>query len=324
MTAKEGLRLLVPPLLWGKAHDLKNQFHLRVAARERDVTYEINGFRLLLPAAHPLPAFQAAHRLYDRFLVSLGECLPDGAAAIDIGANVGDSAAALCAKASMRTVFCVDGSSTYFKYLEKNARIIASHGHDIHCLRAVVGPARTRARIVEAWSSGQVVVSQSGEETLTLDAVCRLARERVSRITVVKIDTDGFDMSVIQSGPAELERHEPLLFFEVWMRSRSELPLFVSTLSLLSRLGYSRFTILDNFGNIMLETEELSALAHIAGYVATLNEGISTRTIYHVDVFASTERNRDIHESAVRLYRKQYGLPPMMAPPCCFAEPSKG
>src|SRR5258708_30770630 len=85
--------------------------------------YELSGFRLYLPTTHALPRYQAAHRLYDRFLGVLGDCLPEDSLVIDIGANIGDSAAALCGMGRKR-VICVEGSPDFFQCLTKDGQLI--------------------------------------------------------------------------------------------------------------------------------------------------------------------------------------------------------
>ena len=53
------------------------------------------GYQLCLPKDHLLPHYQREHRLYDRFLPFVARALPAGTAAIDVGANCGDTLAAM-------------------------------------------------------------------------------------------------------------------------------------------------------------------------------------------------------------------------------------
>ena len=80
----------------------------KIAARLRkvkallhlDTEYRFADFSIVLPADHALPIYQKAHRLYDRFLPHLSKYIESGSTVIDVGANCGDTVAAMFAARS--------------------------------------------------------------------------------------------------------------------------------------------------------------------------------------------------------------------------------
>ena len=76
---------------------------------------------LELPLSHELPFYQHDHPRYDRQLGAIAAEL--GGPVVDIGANVGDTAAAIRAESDV-PILCVEGDPAFFALLERNARAI--------------------------------------------------------------------------------------------------------------------------------------------------------------------------------------------------------
>ncbi len=94
--------------------------------KNRTVKRNVQGTELYLPWSHRLPDYVRARPEYGQNLVKLAAALEKGlggdAAGIgvlDIGANVGDSAAQIMHATSAR-VLCVEGDPFYLTYLHKN------------------------------------------------------------------------------------------------------------------------------------------------------------------------------------------------------------
>lgn len=271
--------------------------------------YEVCGFNLHLPTEHALPRYQAAHRLYDRFLCVLGDCLPEDSIVIDIGANIGDSAAALCGTGRKR-VICVEGNPYFFQLLAKNAQLIEARGHRIVCVSAIVGPEQASGFISESGSTGKTVLSDRGISMTSLDRIAETSYPGGCWPTLIKVDTDGYDAVVLASGRRTIAEHQPVLFWENEISSVNNLKEYLQAYSLLEDLGYTNYTVFDNFGNIMFETADRKVLCDMARYIAILNAGLSTRTIYYADILASADRHRDLHSGAVESYQKLFDLIP--------------
>lgn len=279
--------------------------------RKQDDTsyYEVRGFKLQLPTEHALPRYQAAHRLYDRFIGVLGDCLPQDSLVLDIGANIGDSAAALCGT-GMKRVICVEGSKSFFQFLTRNAQLIEARGNRITCVRAIVGPEEASGFIEEANSTGKTVISETGSPMMSLDRIAEAVCGGQCAPILIKVDTDGYDAAVIMSGRHLIWDHQPLLFWENEVIDDDNLRTYYDTYDFLYKSSYTVYTVFDNFGNVMIDSTDRNGLRDIARYITTLNDGLSTRTIYYVDVLASTDKYRKLHLASVKMYRERFCLKP--------------
>src|SRR5262249_16620676 len=95
----------------------------------RTKEYTVGRTKLLLPADHALDRYQAKWRCYDRALGEIARLVWQkypGSAAIDIGANVGDSAALINTPHDIPTL-CIEGGEAFLPFLRENARRIGPH-----------------------------------------------------------------------------------------------------------------------------------------------------------------------------------------------------
>jgi len=93
-----------------------------------DVNYRIGDFELVFPADHMLGTYQNTYRLYDWVLGEIARLVVakyPHATAVDIGANVGDTAAAICRHQSV-PVLCIEGHPSYVPYLRRNLERLPS------------------------------------------------------------------------------------------------------------------------------------------------------------------------------------------------------
>ena len=96
------------------------------ASQTKTIAHRVAGMLLLLPHDHALPFIQRTWPLYDTPLRLIADTLRQSAGgfrAIDIGANVADSAALINAGGAT-PVLCIEGDPAYFPFLEHNARVI--------------------------------------------------------------------------------------------------------------------------------------------------------------------------------------------------------
>jgi FkbM family methyltransferase len=272
---------------------------------DEQILYRIGAHSIRLPAGHELPRYQEAHPLYDRFPLVLGEVLPHGDLIIDVGANVGDTAAALC-NGTGRRIVCVEPSSRFFGLLEENARTLRRHGHEITCLNALIGLPGTFDEIREGASSGDFVPAKDGRQAQSLDEAIAPLLQSGSRIGLIKADADGMDGSILLSGERSLRQHEPLLFWENEIKTSDSLSEYGAAFRMLEDIGYKRFAIFDNFGNLIFETTTIGHLNSLSAYVLSMEGKKNTRTLYYFDVFASSDRFAELHGMAISTFARRY------------------
>jgi len=278
---------------------------MRPAAPDNPLRYRIGAHSIYLPAGHELPQYQEANRLYDRFPLILGEVLPHGDLIVDVGANVGDTAAALCNGVGRRIV-CVEASSRYFGLLEDNARTLRRRGHEITCVNALIGLPGICGEIREGASSGEFVLTKNGRQTQSLDHALSPLLQDDSRIVLIKTDADGMDASILRSGERTLRQHEPLLFWENEIKTPDGVSAYGLAFEMLEEIGYNRFSIFDNFGNLMFESSTISHLHGLSRYVLSMHQHQSTTTFPYFDVFASTNRFAGFHDISISAFTRRY------------------
>jgi predicted RNA methylase len=101
---------------------LRNIFNNNVPLEEKDIHYKIENFSVLLPNNHKLPEYQLTYKNYDKKLRLITENTNNDQeknVIIDIGANVGDSAAYIRSFTNSH-IYCIEGDLYYLNYLRKN------------------------------------------------------------------------------------------------------------------------------------------------------------------------------------------------------------
>jgi FkbM family methyltransferase len=226
--------------------------------KNRTVTRNVQGTELYLPWSHRLPDYVRARPEYGQDLVGLAVALETrrGAAAapmgvLDVGANVGDSAAQILDATSSARVLCVEADPYYLKYLRKN-----------------VG-ANPRAAIEEvlltpnddAWSGGATAVRKGGtthfvasedHESMPMLSVGKLREKHADfdDLRLVKSDTDGWDTTLVPAIAREWADAGPVLHFEFDPGMTREVAGVEpnDVWAALAGLGYARVAVWDNGG----------------------------------------------------------------------------
>lgn len=180
------------------------------------VPYRIGDVVLELPLSHELPFYRHDHPLYDARIGPLAGEL--GGPVVDIGANVGDTAAFIRAETSV-PILSIEGDGRFFALLERNASRLG----DVELERAYV--------------------EAPGHKTL---AQILGEHPRFARPSLLKIDTDGMDIAILEANLDLLARERPVLFFEYD-------PHFGARPEIFDRLrdaGYTRAEWYENTGTL--------------------------------------------------------------------------
>lgn len=211
----------------------KAYFSLPKPARET-IQYSLNGITLELNAGHRLPL---ARKLYPDESMSIGRVAVAVSGKyphdtfIDIGANVGDTAAIIRSHGVGNRLICIEGIDPFFRILERNALLL----NDVVPLKAFVGPENLSVvGHLHVLSSGNAVVLDKPElyrgalptnpENIEFRSLPNLLRGhlRKGRIKLIKTDIEGFDMPVLNANLELLAEHLPAVFFEMHVSDSDE------------------------------------------------------------------------------------------------------
>jgi FkbM family methyltransferase len=264
-----------------------------------------------LPAEHPLDQYQQRYRLYDWALGELVPLLLDkypDATAIDIGANVGDTAALLCRERTI-PVLCIEAHPRFLPYLRRNLESLPGGMELAECLvgaRAGTVPAASfsdhhgTAMVLGAPIAGP---DQTGIPVRPLAAILR-EHPRFLDSRLLKTDTDGSDFEILQSSLDIVSRNRPILYFEYDPTLRPDgARAAPETIAALVQAGYQHFLVQDNFGHFLgrIGADVEQRFAELDRYLfSNLCFG---RQIYYYDICAFSAADQDLCAAMEHIHR---------------------
>jgi FkbM family methyltransferase len=267
--------------------------------------YKVGDYSITLPPGHSLPEYQATNRLYDRFPLALGHSKYSGWI-LDIGANIGDTLAAL-SSFNPKKIVCIEPDAEWFQGLQKMADIVRRSGSTVVCIREAIGQDGSKADLTRTGTSTAYFdPSETGGTKLkSLDSVIApiISDEDLS---LIKCDVDGHDAAVLASGKRLITEHLPLLYVEAEVRNPSQMASWAETLSWLADIGYDTFAAIDNFGLPLLRNAGPKEILDCLRYTLDLNTAASTRTSWYFDLFATTAKRKEQFQMIMQGYDEKF------------------
>jgi FkbM family methyltransferase len=265
-------------------------------------TYRCGDTVVSLPAEHLLPAYQRIHPLYDRFLPLLVTHLEPGSWVIDVGANVGDTLAAMIAANAALKFVCVEADEAIFRFLDRNvAKIVRVHPDaTVRAVQAFVGQGVNGVDL--AGSGGTRHAVEGGGSLRSQPLAEILLQNGVTNPRLVKSDVDGFDFDVIDSAMPILDADQTLVYFECQFDNARQKAGYEATLERLGERGFNRWTLFDNVGSKVLSTDRTADVFQLLDYVWKQNAGPGMRTIHYFDILASGQRDSELVDNVLRAY----------------------
>jgi FkbM family methyltransferase len=266
--------------------------------------YVVGRTTLVLPFDHALDEYQRNWKRYDRALGEIARLIWQkypNFSAIDIGANVGDSAALISAHHDVN-ILCVEGTVDFLPFLVENARRIGSR---VKVEYAFVGDTSATQFIQHINSRGTAKLIPG--ETTGLSVPVKKLRSLIDgnplfkSPRLIKIDTDGHDFDIINGSLEALSQLKPVLFYEYAPFERpGTLSAGIQSLRLLMQSGYRYFVVYDNFGNFLihLDQDDIEEFVDLNSYLCS-NE-IFGKAVYYFDICAFAEDDTDIFQALRR------------------------
>jgi FkbM family methyltransferase len=252
------------------------------------VETDLCGFTIKLPLSHALPIWRRQNPFYSENLGEVARLVlgPERGAMIDVGANIGDSAAIVKAYAPAMSILCIDADETYLPFLRANT----ARWDDVEIAAPVLLAERTGSvsgRIERARGTSRILsVRDNSMSTIRLDDLV-VERSRFSAPALLKSDTDGFEARVLQGAASLLSAAGPVLFLEYHPELlRGSGTDGLEMLTSLREFGYERIAFYDKFGMLMVRCtlEDEALLRDLHTYAASN----SSRGVDHYDVVVAT------------------------------------
>ena len=199
------------------------------------------------------------HKLYQ---------LPKNAVIFDIGANIGDTTLNFAKLVKQGKVYAFEPTDYAWQKLIRNVSLNPSLYHRIIPYKVFIADETKDNSDLIAYSSwkvdshdkkshpyhGGLPMSATNTASITLDDFC--TREKISRVDLIKIDTDGHECSVLKGAIKTLSMHKPAIIFEISQYTLiEEGKTFEWLWHLLSSVGYkyliniinNRLITIDNY-----------------------------------------------------------------------------
>jgi FkbM family methyltransferase len=252
----------------------------------RTVIRNVQGVRLAMPWSHRLPDYANRSPTYGQNLVDLAVALGETntpLGVIDVGANIGDSAAQILAMVDAR-VLCVEADPEYLPYLERNVgsddRCVIEYGLLVTDIANAPGLGAVRkggtSRFTQEGTGGAAPAVTIGE--------LQARHSELPPIRLIKSDTDGYDTTLIPPLARAYASSCPVLFFEYDhdLTRRAGKPDPTAVWAELHTAGYVNVGIWDNFGKPI----EVLPIDEVPARATVLDKRVADRGYHYWDVVA--------------------------------------
>lgn len=280
---------------------------------ENPRSYRIDGNTIDLGEGHALPGYQKQFKMYDRFVPFLGQMVQEkeGKFVIDIGANVGDTLAAMLNHTS-DIFLCIEPVSDFYNLLVQNIQSMQVIDR-VYTMQAFITD-----RMEEFYSAKVARQGTAHKERLNDGNNCAVPSKTVDyiisekgldykKIDLLKIDTDGFDADCIISAKELLTKGSPLIYWENYIETYEQYVKYLEAYSFLNRSGYTSFYIFDNYGNYLCKGN-IDTVHSIADYMQRVSAGCIGNTFSYFDVLACKSKDIDLCEKSIAKYLEKYPL----------------
>lgn len=268
------------------------------------LAFELNGMELAIHFSHELPyhlhQFPGYQGNLSRVAAAVARKYPQ-ALFVDIGANVGDSAAFMRSHSSNR-ILAVEGGSAFLHLLSLNADALGDVRVVPFYVGGVAGPARVRIQSGHGTEAVEVVKEGGAPANfVTLGDVVR-KNSAWGSPKLIKIDTDGYDNLIIQSSSEVLSEHSPVLFFEYdpysQMRAGDREGWLI--FDYLLEHEYRHLLLFRNTGDFLMElsTTGRAELRDLHGYF------LRRKSSEYLDICAVPQKEDDVLEKLLATERR--------------------
>lgn len=221
---------------------------------------------------------------------------------IDIGANIGDTAAIMASEASNPLVL-VEPSEFFLGFLRKNAGKL---GRECTILTVIVSDESREVRgDLRHWGgTASLATGESGSQrfqSLTLREIAP------ANTCFVKIDTDGFDFPIILGARDWWAQSRTAVLFEAHVDTVADLASAERCIRMLWSLGYRHWIVWDDPGHHVASLQDPDMVIDLHRFLLALKDRSSrfgsARGICNLDVLALHDKDSDVFGQITAAYR---------------------
>lgn len=253
---------------------------LRIFFKIDQIIY-IDNKKIILPPGHLLSLYESVYPKYDRFLPTVIGKIKENEVIIDIGANIGDTLFRLLNINTRPYYYCIEADNFFFEYLQKNKKSLdVNIQNKIILIKTLVGD-QLKGNLSETTTGTKSLIeSDLGNKSKKLDDI--IMEYKIKNIKLIKVDVDGFDYNILFSAINELKNNKPDIFFEYMPLNESGKKNYLRLIEKMNEIGYSNWTMLDNYGSIIFENK---------GYIDVIDKIKSTLIEKNIfDIYCKFEK----------------------------------
>jgi FkbM family methyltransferase len=279
-------------------HKVASTRLIAVAGKNHTVDGFLYGRSMRMPAEHPLPEVLHLFPQYNRPLAMAIKAIaltssgnPD-LTVIDVGANIGETVAVIEQLVPDVTYLCIEADEDIARICRFNHRgnprvqteqcyIGENAGSPV--MLQDDGRANPTTKLIDRENFDE---SSRYGRLVRLDTVAAPFADAHNGLSLIKVDTEGYDFSVLRSGATLIEHYRPALYFEWFPDLLVDLQEEVwSGFDFLEGLKYRHFVFFSSHGDYYCHLSRpdhfiLKSLASTAS---------QNKSLLYFDVFASTD-----------------------------------
>ena len=230
----------------------------------------VENYLLWANGEHVIERLLTSHKYYSRNLARLAKYIEHKYPTyhiIDVGANIGDTAALVRSAGVSQHIHSFEGEPTYFKLLQTNLEQF----ENVSAYEAFLGETSETQTIATEVSMGTARLSQQSNRQIVVQKLSDIAgKHQISNVKLLKTDTDGFDFKILRGSFDLIQRDKPVLFFEydaTYLEEQGEDG--TAMFKQLRELGYHKVMYYDNFGKFLIcvTTQDVALIQQLYNYM---------------------------------------------------------
>lgn len=258
------------------------------------IQYRLENVNLTLPLRHELPIIKKAFSQYDSAIGRIPKYLTmkyPNFQAVDIGANIGDTAIIIKAHLDI-PILCIEADDFYFNLLRLNTKNIEGIAHE-HCFVGDIND--NDLQLISYKGTARLIKSTENNNRVDFKSISEIIikHKNFDNVKFLKIDTDGFDCTIIRSNINFIKQNKPVIFFEYdpyFLNQVGDDGL--SVFDFLMQIDYYKLLLYVNTGVFLISTETTNR-----NVLEELNNYFSGReSDIYMDICAFHKIDNDIAE----------------------------
>ena len=220
-----------------------------------------------------------------------------GATIVDVGANIGDTAALIATYAPNKLIL-VEASDYYFEILAQN---VTQLPNEVILKKAMVASGRSVQGVLHHWG-GTARFREEAVETTPVETH-RLGDIAGDDAGFVKVDTDGFDVEILRGSLDWLKARHPAILFENDIKDEKDEISSSALFDDLAAIGYTHFVVWDDPGFHLVSTTSLEVLKDLNLYLLRRSQKHFAGGISNLDVLCLHEDDADIYRQVSEWFK---------------------